>query len=73
MVRAVGAGRALRRFNLPIRTVTGLRAEREAAARAVMDPGRRGRWATRVLALSVAAAAVIVLVQVPDFARGLNR
>lgn len=73
VVRAAGAGRALRRFNLPIRTVTGLRAEREAAARAVMDPGRRGRWATRVLALSVAAAAVIVLVQVPDFARGLDR
>lgn len=53
--------------------MTGLRAEREAAARSVMDPGRRGRWATRVLALSVSAAAVIVLAQVPDLARGLDR
>ena len=72
VVRAAGAGRALHRFRLPICTVVGLRREREAAARAVLDPGRSYRWVVRLLAGLALLTAIPILARVPGITRDLN-
>ena len=63
----------LNRFRLPICTVVGLRRERDAAARTVLDPGRQYRWVVRVLATLAVLAGVLVLMQVPTITHDLNR
>lgn len=73
VVRAAGEGKVLNRFRLPICTVVGLRRERDAAARAVLDPGRQYRWVVRVLAALAVLAGVLVLMQVPTITHDLNR